>query len=163
MFTSASIPTVENFLKACGSHVEELDVKGLVNFAEVFENVPNLRKVLWDPQSMHSSHSLILDTAFNSSAGHENLEQLTLQRVPDSRGSEKEHTRLITTFFNSLDLAKFPSLKQIQFAAYKWPIEERAISKDIMPNKAIQVKEKYGIDIIDRSGKPWRQRVQKRR
>ncbi|KAF8585865.1 hypothetical protein K439DRAFT_1387932 [Ramaria rubella] len=153
-------PALENFMEASGSHVQELDFLGTANFADLFLHSPNLRSLCWGCSSMWLKESETIQSSLNPSAYHGKLQKFSVKGIPSLGAGEKEQALSTKTFFDFLNLSNFPSLKEIQFVEYTWPVEERAIRKDILTSIAVSVKKEHSLDITDRTGKPWRPRVQ---
>ncbi|KAF8531704.1 hypothetical protein JB92DRAFT_3104630 [Gautieria morchelliformis] len=108
-----------------------------------------------------------LSGLLSDSTGHSRLTKICL-RVPNLYMTHKDTMFGLKGFFSALLKAlanrRFPSLREINIAGYKWPIEERDIEKDVIVKDAIKIKTTFSsVNITDEDGHPWRIRAERRR
>ena len=141
-FSFAQSPVLEDFLEAYGSLIEEVTFAGTAAFGEVFLHAPNLRRLQWDPRDRDIGDAEMIENSFSRSDTHKRLQKIVLLGVYSASeyhlqncltvhppyapadATKKEHTDTTSAFFHSLNFAKFPSLKKIEFPRYVWPTEE---------------------------------------
>ena len=80
----AAPPILENFMRACGSQVEELFFRGTADLSEVFSLAPKLYEVVWEPHSMQAKPGLTISAALSPAASHEKLELFIVKGILDT-------------------------------------------------------------------------------
>jgi len=146
-------PHTAQILQACGANITELYVWG-GDDASVFHHCPNLKILKWMPET---ELNMDLLTGFKE---HNKLKKLVLLKHLTEKSCKNDD---VVKFFSNLCLGGFPSLVELALPYYRWPREEREITRARMPRWALQMKDKFGVVVTGEAGRAWRPRVQRRR
>lgn len=145
--------TLITFFKVHGPKIRTLRI-GFADFS-VFDLCPNMITL-----RMYKPGILSRDE-FRCETPHTNISKLIIESLGYGRGvSNDQQSNADASFFSSLDLSRFPNLRDIQIHSLSWPRTEHEISKSCWPQCA-EILAKQNVTLTDKKGCYWRPRLRR--
>ncbi|KAF7340242.1 hypothetical protein MVEN_01942900 [Mycena venus] len=150
-------PSAQRFFERHGTKLTEAMIvaedPGEINVLDACPTLPGLICGIDETKGENTLPSVDL---FSPSEPHLHLSRLVLDVCVYSRKEEKA----LGEFFDSIDTALFPALREIQVSELYWPITEREISKSLWVQWAERLLTR-NIKLIDMDEKHWTPRLKK--